>query len=405
MDNFLTILSGGGVILLIVALFLAVGDLAGTHLSSRQRHLLRSTLFVLTGLAVLQFPLHVNGDVLLDQRNAILAVATLFGGIPTALVTAAAMLAYRAYLGGSALLAGMLGIAGTQLACAVLVYWWRRRTGTRVVSGGLILAAGVTAGSSAAFFLLLVPPAATGWQLFLQEAVSMFLVQVVSTCLFGFLLKLQIERQQSVGKLKQKNIALRAALEQAIGALSMVMTHRDPGVADHEKRVADLATAIGAELGFDGERLQGLKLAALVHDIGKIQLPAEILMRPRKLSEEEFNLVKLHAENGYHILKDIQFPWPLAEIVRQHHENFDGSGYPNGLSGEQILLEARILRVTDSMEAMLSHRPFRRAYGPDYAIASMAAQKGHCFDPQVADACIRIIRDRNFSFVPTSKAA
>jgi HD-GYP domain-containing protein (c-di-GMP phosphodiesterase class II) len=146
-------------------------------------------------------------------------------------------------------------------------------------------------------------------------------------------------------------------------------------------------------------------LAALVHDIGKMQLPAEILMRPRKLSAEEFALVQLHAENGYQILKDVQFPWPLAEVVRQHHEDFDGGGYPNGLSGEQILLEARILRVADSMEAMLSHRPFRRAYGLDYAIASLEANIGKLYDAQVADACIRLFREKNFSFMPLNGKA
>jgi putative nucleotidyltransferase with HDIG domain len=315
------------------------------------------------------------------------------------------MLAYRAYIGGSAVLTGMPCIAATLAACAALIYWWRRRTGTHAVSVSLILAAGVTAGVCSALVLPLVPPLATAWQLFQREAASLFLVQVVSTCLFGFLLKLQAERRQSVGELKQKNIALRGALEQAIGALSMAMMHRDPGVAGHEKRVAELATAIGAELGLDRDRLEGLTLAALVHDIGKMQLPAEILMRPRQLTEEEFGLVKLHPENGYEILQDIQSPWPLAEIVRQHHEDFNGGGYPNGLSGEQILLEARILRVADSMEAMLSHRPFRRAYDLDYAVASMEAQKGKSYDPQVADACIRLFREMHFSFMPAKKAA
>jgi len=236
MANFLAILSGGGVILLIVALFLVAGNLAGGYLSARHQQLLRNLLFVFTGLAVLMFPLHVNGDVLLDQRGAILAVATLFGGVPALAATAAAMLAYRTYLGGSSMLAGLFLIAFTSLACGALIYWWRRRTGTHAVSNALIVAAGVTAGACSALALLLVPPAATAWELFRQEAAGLFLVQVVSTCLFGFLLKLHVERELSGDALRQKNIALRNALEQAIGALSMAMTHRDPGVAVHEKR-------------------------------------------------------------------------------------------------------------------------------------------------------------------------
>lgn len=405
MANFLAILSGGGVILLIVALFLAAGNLAGAYLSARHQHLLRNVLFVLTGVAVLRFPLYVNGDVLLDQRGAILAVAALFGGGPALAATAAAMLGYRAYIGGSAMLAGFFNIAFTFLACGALIYWWRRRSGTRAVSSGMIVAAGATAGVCSALTMLLVPPATAAWALFQREAAALFLVQVVSTCLFGFLLKLHVERQQSSEELKQKNIALRNALEQAIGALSTAMMHRDPGVAGHEKRVAELAAAIGAELGLKGERLEGLKLAALIHDIGKIQLPAEILMRPRKLSEEEFELVQLHAENGYQILKNVAFPWPLAEIVRQHHEDFDGGGYPRGLTGEQILLEARILRVADSMEAMLSHRPFRRAYDFDYAVASLEAGKKTAYDPHVVEACLRLFRDRKFHLAPYPKAA
>jgi len=170
-------------------------------------------------------------------------------------------------------------------------------------------------------------------------------------------------------------------------------------------RAAELAAAIGAELGFDEARIEGLKLAALVHDIGKIQVPAEILMRPRNLSNEEFGLVQLHAENGYQILKDVAFPWPLAEIVHQHHENFDGGGYPRGLAGEQILLEARIVRVVDSVESMLTHQPYRRAYDVEHAVASLQSGKNTLYDPNVVDVCLRIFRNRQFDFSPYQKAA
>ncbi len=153
------------------------------------------------------------------------------------------------------------------------------------------------------------------------------------------------------------------------------------------------------------DRLEGLRLAALVHDIGKLQLPAEILMRPRKLTEEEFELVRQHPDSGYQILKDVRCPWPLAEIVRQHHEDVNGGGYPRGLTGGQILLEARILRVADSMEAMLSHQPFRRACDLDYAIASLEEAKDRCYDAQVVDACIRLFRSGKFVFATAGKAA
>ncbi len=287
MENFLAILSGGGVTLLIVALFLAIGDLAAAYLPASRRQQLRCLMFVLTGMAALKYPLYVEGDILLDQRGAILAISALFGGAPAVLATGAAMLAFRFYIGGSGMAAGLLGIGGTMAVCALLMSWWRGRHGSRRPDSVLVLIAGMTAGLCSALTLLLVP--GKGWKLFMHEATGLFLVQVVTTCLFGFLLKLQAERQHGIDELETKNGALREALLQAVGALSMAMAHRDPGVAGHEKRVAALAQAIGAELGLEAERLEGLKLAALVHDIGKLQLPAEILMRPRKLSAEEFD--------------------------------------------------------------------------------------------------------------------
>ncbi len=249
MDHFLAILSGGGITLIIVALFLAIGDLAAAYLSLRQRQQLRSLLFVTTGVAVMLVPVYVQGDVQLDQRAAILAVAALFAGGPTLLATGAVMLVCRWYIGGSGMQAGMICIVATMALCAALTGWWRRRHGTRTPAASLILAAGVIAGLSSALVLLLVPDDA--WQLFLRDGPDLFLVQVVSTCLFGFMLKLQAERQQGVMELKNKNLALHEALLQAIGTLSVVMAHRDPALARHEARVADLAQAIGIELGLN----------------------------------------------------------------------------------------------------------------------------------------------------------
>lgn len=192
------------------------------------------------------------------------------------------------------------------------------------------------------------------------------------------------ERKQVERQLAERGRELNQALVQAVGALSSVMVHRDITVAGHETRVRNLALRIGRELALDDNRLEGLALAAMVHDIGQIQVPAEIINRPRALIPEERALVQLHPEAGYEILKDISFPWPVAELVRQHHENFDGSGYPRGLAGDAILLEARILRVADAVEAMLTHRPFRRAWPREHAIAELRAGSGSLFDPQVA---------------------
>lgn len=200
------------------------------------------------------------------------------------------------------------------------------------------------------------------------------------------------ERLKTRNQLEAQSLALRHSLEQAIGALSTAMTHRDPITAGHEQRVKNLSVAIALALGLDEHTIEGLALAAMVHDIGQIQIPAEILTRPRKLSKEEFDLVKMHAETGYEILKDIIFPWPIAEIVLQHHENIDGSGYPQGLTGEQIILSAKIIRVADSVEAMFSHRPFRRKQDLEYIMQELINAKGTKFDPLVTDICLQLLR-------------
>lgn len=204
--------------------------------------------------------------------------------------------------------------------------------------------------------------------------------------------------------LDEKNTALSQTLHQTVSALSAAMAHRDLSTAGHEHRVSELSVAIGRELGFDENRLEGLGIAAMIHDVGQIQVPAEILTRPRRLSPEEFDLVRMHAEAGRDILRDIKFPWPVADIVHQHHENMDGSGYPRGLAGEDILPEARIIRVADSVEAMLSHRPFRRAATIDAAVGQLLAGKGALYDSEVVDACIRLV-EQNWRWLTASKNA
>jgi PAS domain S-box-containing protein len=189
---------------------------------------------------------------------------------------------------------------------------------------------------------------------------------------------------------------LERSMEATIDALASTVGIRDPYTAGHQHRVADIAVAIGTALGMQDAPLHGLKLAASVHDIGKLSIPAEILSKPGRLSPIEYALVQGHVEAGYEILKDVEFPWPVAEMVRQHHERIDGSGYPRGLKGEQILLEARIIAVADVVEAMASHRPYRGGKGLDAALDEIAAGRGKRFDPAVADACLKLFREQNF---------
>jgi PAS domain S-box-containing protein/putative nucleotidyltransferase with HDIG domain len=205
----------------------------------------------------------------------------------------------------------------------------------------------------------------------------------------------QVEAQEEVRRQAEQ---LRRIVEGAVLAMSNVVETRDPYTAGHERRVAELAAAIAAALGMEGEELNGLRLAALIHDIGKIAVPAEILAKPGKLSVVEFNLIKQHPMAGCDILGVIEFERPVATIVRQHHERLDGSGYPEGLVGEDTLPEARILAVADVVEAMSSHRPYRPALGMEAALAEIRAQSGILYDATVVDACVRLVQEEGFAF-------
>ncbi|MBI4995693.1 MAG: PAS domain S-box protein [Rhodocyclales bacterium] len=191
---------------------------------------------------------------------------------------------------------------------------------------------------------------------------------------------------------------IQTTMEATIQALASTVEFRDPYTAGHQRRVAQLARAIGRDMGLSEDSVNGLYLAAIVHDIGKIRVPAEVLTRPGRLSRLEFDIVKTHVEAGYDILKAIDFPWPIAEIVRQHHERLNGSGYPNGLAGAAMLLESRILAVADVVEAIASFRPYRPALGIDTALAEIEAGRGVLFDSDIVDACIRQFREQNFAF-------
>lgn len=171
---------------------------------------------------------------------------------------------------------------------------------------------------------------------------------------------------------------------------------RDAYTVGHERRVGEIAVAIATELGFDEDRLEGLRVAGYLHDVGKISIPSEILSRPVRLSHTEMSLVKGHAQAGYEVLKEVEFPWPVAEVALQHHERLDGSGYPRGLKGEEMLLEARIVAVADVVEAMASHRPYRPGLGIEAALSELKNNRGKLYDEQVVDACLKVFREKNY---------
>ena len=191
---------------------------------------------------------------------------------------------------------------------------------------------------------------------------------------------------------------LRTAMGGFIQTIARTVETRDPYTAGHQRRVADLARVIGIDMGLDPDEIEGIRMAGILHDLGKIYVPSEILNKPGNLRELEFDLIKIHCEVAYDILKPIKFPWPIAKIILQHHEHMDGSGYPNGLKGDEICLAARIIHVADVVEAMASHRPYRPALGIDQALNEIAKYKGVRFDPQIVDICINLFRQKGFSF-------
>jgi PAS domain S-box-containing protein len=204
------------------------------------------------------------------------------------------------------------------------------------------------------------------------------------------------DRKQTEEKLQHTLESLRKAFSTTIQVMVSAVETRDPYTAGHQIRSADLARAIATEMGLPQDKIDGIRMAGSIHDIGKLSIPAEILSKPTKLSELEFSLIKEHARQGYEILKDVESPWPLAEIVYQHHERMDGSGYPRNLKGDDILVEARILTVADVVEAMASHRPYRPGLGIDAALNEIGKNRGIFYDKTVADACLRLFREKGF---------
>ena len=204
------------------------------------------------------------------------------------------------------------------------------------------------------------------------------------------------QRRQAEDALQQTLKSLRKAVNATIQVIISTLEAKDPYTAGHQARVADLTRAIATEMKFSKDRIEGVFMAASIHDIGKLSVPAEILSKPGKLTETEFSLIKEHSKKSYEILKNVESPWPLAEIVYQHHERMDGSGYPRNLKGDAILMEARIMAVADVVEAMASHRPYRPALGVDAALEEIEDNKGTLYDAHVVDVCLRLFREKGY---------
>ncbi len=203
-------------------------------------------------------------------------------------------------------------------------------------------------------------------------------------------------RKKAEGDLVVSMNRLRQTIDGVVEAIVMAVEIRDRYTAGHQKRVAGLAEAISREMGIDQDIIDGISVASKIHDLGKLAVPSEILTKPTRLTETEFDIIKTHAQYGYDILKNVEFSWPVAEIVYQHHERIDGSGYPRGLGNDEILLEAKILSVSDVVEAMASHRPYRPSLGLDFALEEIDINNGKLYDKEVADTCLYLLRNGKY---------
>lgn len=202
---------------------------------------------------------------------------------------------------------------------------------------------------------------------------------------------LEEERIESYRRIKK-------TLQATVQSIALLVETKDPYTAGHQQRVAQLAVAIAKEMGLTSDQQDFIYTASIIHDLGKVSVPSELLSKPTKLTEVEFNLIKTHSPSGYNILKDIDFPWPVADAVLQHHERMNGSGYPNHLQGDSILLEARILAIADVVEAISSHRPYRPSLGINFALDEISKNKGTLYDDNAVDACLKLFLEKNFAF-------
>ncbi|MEN3953229.1 HD-GYP domain-containing protein [Iodidimonas sp. SYSU 1G8] len=336
--------------------------------------------------------------VFIDARGAVIAVATVFGGtVWVGLATSLAGAAARLLMGGEGALAGAAGMLLDWAACYGVVAAFARWRPVQRGDWGQLGVVALVVGMIEALSLFFVG-GASGFEVTREVDVGIFGVQVVSTFLLGALMSLYLTREAALRAALDGRNRLSGVLKQAVRALGEVVMQRDMPTAEHQQRVAHLAVAIGRDLGLEPAQVEGLELASLVHDIGQIQVPGEIISRPGPLSSAEFDLVRMHPETGYEILKTIDFPWPVAEIVLQHHENVDGSGYPGGLAGEEIRIEARILRVADVMDALTSFRPFRAPLSVGPALEELRAMAGTSLDPRIVDTCIGLFTRGSYAF-------
>lgn len=210
--------------------------------------------------------------------------------------------------------------------------------------------------------------------------------------------RLRSELNREIEAIRQRFEKLKIIMDGTVSAVALMVEMKDPYTAGHQRRVSQLAAAIAEELGFSKDQVEGIRISGLLHDVGKISVPTEILCKPGKISQIEYSIIKTHAQIGYQILKQIEFPWPVAQVALQHHERINGSGYPSGLSDEDVIFEAKIMAVADVVEAMSSHRPYRPALGVDAALDEISKNSGNLYGADVVKTCLHVFNQKGFKF-------
>ncbi len=345
---------------------------------------------ILMLLASLQGVTLANG-VKVDLHGALIAIAVLLVGWQRGLVPLTAGILGDGLFSATMDISSVTGaVLGYATVVAIVAFYWdkaaHKPSTLRLFLISAVLASLANAGPL--FFLD---------QAHFNDVAASVVFEVLGALLIGGLAWFTRSRNAALVKSEQLIGELKQAIMDSAISLGSAMMHRDPVTAHHQERVADLATAIGWKMGLEGGELEALTLAGLLHDIGQIEVPGEILSRPGKLSPNEIALIRLHPEIGGKILERIRFSSPVADVVRQHHENYDGTGYPAGLRGDEILLAARIMRVSDIVDAMSSARPFRPAYTGEQALAEISTMRGKQLDPRVVDACLDLFRNDGYA--------
>lgn len=352
-------------------------------------------LYGLAAVAAMASPVTLAAGYIFDSRSVTLTIAALFGGPWVAAISGAVAAAYRLWLGGVGTPAGVTTI----LIAASLgtLFFELRRRGLPVMKPLPLLSLGVLVHA----LILLIQVywlGAAGLAAAKQVGLPMMLLFPPGIMLVAQLVLDQESRAGMRVSLQQETQKLEGSVDALIEVVGQMVESRDPSTAGHQKRVCQLAVAIAQDMGLSAEEVALIESAALIHDVGKIAVPAEILAKPTELTSLERRLVRKHVDDGYGIVSRARLGTEIAELVRQHHERCDGSGYPRGLTGSELLPGAKILMISDVVEAMCSHRPYRPPCGPEAALEEIRAGSGTLYDPAASAACIRVFSDGGFAF-------